>query len=117
MESIKERAMGAWADYEYRSDYLYRNCFIDGFTAGAASERNEFIRWRDPHKEQPTENQFVIVKMDAGIYLAYHIGRGEFLIQNCIVEFMDPLEVELWLGAMLRFLVMLKFMGMQRLKI
>lgn len=66
MESIKERAMGAWADYEYRVGCLYQNCFIDGFIAGAMSERSELLRWRDPKEELPEEGEDVLIKMSTG---------------------------------------------------
>lgn len=53
MKPIEERANAAWLDYEYKEGELYSTCFIDGFSAGAQSEREELTRWRDPKKELP----------------------------------------------------------------
>ena len=54
MKTIKERANAAWLDYEYKEGELYSTCFINGFSAGAQSERDELTRWRDPKKKQDT---------------------------------------------------------------
>lgn len=53
MKPIEERANAAWSDYEYREGELYSTCFMDGFSAGAQSERDELTRWRDPKVELP----------------------------------------------------------------
>lgn len=50
MKPIEERANAAWLDYEYKEGELYSTCFIDGFSAGAQSERDELTRWRDPER-------------------------------------------------------------------
>lgn len=55
MKTIGERANAAWLDYEYKEGELYSTCFIDGFSAGAQSERDELTRWRDPEKEFPED--------------------------------------------------------------
>ena len=62
MKPIEERANAAWSDYEYREGELYSTCFIDGFSAGAQSERDELTRWRDPKVELPNDNRDVLVK-------------------------------------------------------
>ena len=53
MKTIEERANAACSDYEYREGELYSTCFMDGFSAGAQSERDELTRWRDPKEELP----------------------------------------------------------------
>ena len=62
MKPIEERANAAWSDYEYREGELYSTCFMDGFSAGAQSERDELTRWRDPKVELPNDNRDVLVK-------------------------------------------------------
>ena len=62
MKTIEERANAAWSDYEYREGELYSTCFIDGFSAGAQSERDELTCWRDPKKELPENRQLVLCK-------------------------------------------------------
>ena len=62
MKTIKERANAAWLDYEYKEGELYSTCFINGFSAGAQSERDELTRWRDPKVELPNDNRDVLVK-------------------------------------------------------
>lgn len=62
MKPIEERANAAWSDYEYREGELYSTCFIDGFSAGAQSERDELTRWRDPKEELPQNGQLVLCK-------------------------------------------------------
>lgn len=62
MKTIGERANAAWSDYEYREGELYSTCFMDGFSAGAQSERDELTRWRDPQVELPNDNRDVLVK-------------------------------------------------------
>ena len=62
MKPIEEGANAAWSDYEYREGELYSTCFMDGFSAGAQSERDELTRWRDPKVELPNDNRDVLVK-------------------------------------------------------
>ena len=77
MKPIEERANAAWSDYEYREGELYSTCFMDGFSAGAQSERDELTRWRDPKVELPNDNRDVLVntalpftkQMGAGIII------------------------------------------------
>lgn len=61
MKTIEERASDAWKCYPRREDSLRRDCFTDGFTAGAVSERNELLRWHDLKKELPETDVEVLV--------------------------------------------------------
>lgn len=96
MKTLEERAKEAWDDYEYRAGNLYRNCFIDGFTAGAISERNELLRWRDPKEELPEDNKQVLIKTDRGVTTAFHWGNGEFIMPQVGMGYIDlqPEEIE-----------------------
>lgn len=99
MKTIEERANEEWDNYEYRDGNLYRNCFIDGFMAGAKSERSELLRWHDPKKELPEQNKLVLLKADEGICTGSWWGGIEFgvygdgfsrgLIRNKIKESED----------------------------
>ena len=96
MKTLEERAKEAWDDYAYRAGNLYRNCFIDGFTAGAISERNELLRWRDPKEELPEDNKQVLIKTDRGVTTAFHWGNGEFIMPQVGMGYIDlqPEEIE-----------------------
>lgn len=80
MKTIEERAKEAWFDYEYREGELYNTCFTDGFLAGAKSEREELLRWRDPREELPEKFQTVLVKTDVDINIGFYYGHGEFSV-------------------------------------
>lgn len=75
MKTIEERANAAWSDYEYREGELYSTCFIDGFSAGVQSEREELTRWNDP-KDLPERDKDVLLKIQLVGYdeLMYSIG-------------------------------------------
>lgn len=71
MKTIEERAQEAWIGYEYRDGNYWRNrgCFKNGFIAGAKSEREELLRWRDPKKELPDYYHTVLIKyIKGGLY-------------------------------------------------
>lgn len=64
MKSIEERAEEAckeWAGGELDDD-IQDGCFMDGFVAGAKSEREELLRWHDPKVELPEEYTPVLVR-------------------------------------------------------
>lgn len=85
MKTIEERAKDSckeWCGGELDND-IQEDCFCDGFIAGALSERNNLLRWRNPQKELPEDGQYVLVKSDVGILTARHCGNGEFLVNGC----------------------------------
>ena len=69
MKSIEERAKKyasrAWSalNEEFNEDQTtFENIVEDAFIAGAESEREELLRWRDPDKELPEEYTPVLVR-------------------------------------------------------
>lgn len=84
MKTIEERANAAWSDYEYREGELYSTCFIDGFSAGAQSERDELTRWRDPKEELPPVGKIVLVKIifGSGYTLAKRGDEGWWYVDS-----------------------------------
>lgn len=96
MKSIEERAKEAckeWAGGELDDD-IQDGCFMDGFVVGAVSEREEILRWRDPKKELPGQEDKVLVNTDLGIFLAYHMGNAEFSITEGMIGYIDLAEEE-----------------------
>lgn len=83
MKTIEERAEEAciaWSYGELDHDLL-ESCFVDGFFAGAKSEREELLRWRDPKEELPEEGEDVLIKLitgqcEVGCYIEHVNWRG-----------------------------------------
>lgn len=82
MKTIEERAEEACVACSYGElDHdLLESCFVDGFFAGAKSEREELLRWRDPKEELPEERRAVLVKTDVDINIGFYFGHGEFSV-------------------------------------
>lgn len=81
MKTIEERAEEAciaWSYGELDHDLL-ESCFVDGFFAGAKSEREELLRWRDPKEELPDREQYdwVLIRIRGcdGFIGLPHIGE------------------------------------------
>lgn len=81
MKTIKDRAKAYakkiwaggkrdWATAQKMSEH--------DFIAGAKSEREELLRWHDPHNELPEQNKLVLLKTDEGIYTGSWWGGIEF---------------------------------------
>lgn len=64
MKTIQERAADyagkAWSNIEdFNEDHVtFENIVTDAFVAGAQSEREELLRWRDPEVELPDSSKF-----------------------------------------------------------
>lgn len=98
MKTIKEKAKEYAHKYRRdtqdlsgeRADAAYA-----GFLAGAKSEREELLRWRDPKEELPEEFQTVLVKTDVDINIGFYYGHGEFSVGdmgNGLVDRKDEYE-------------------------
>lgn len=68
MKTIQERAADyagkAWSNIEdFNEDHVtFENIVTDAFVAGAQSEREELLRWRDPNVELPKDGEEVLIK-------------------------------------------------------
>lgn len=55
-----------WSDIEdFNEDHVtFENIVTDAFVAGAQSEREELLRWRDPNVELPKDGEEVLAKVE-----------------------------------------------------
>lgn len=73
MKTIEERAEDyANQDHMLMSSINMAACY--GYIAGAQSEREELLRWRDPHNEPPEPYESVLVKT---ANMSYGVGFYE----------------------------------------
>lgn len=104
MKSIEERAE------EYASQYCDSDCALcddicgrlrsgRSFIAGAESEREELLRWRDPEKELPAEGEYVLIKLitgkcEVGVYIENLNWRGaDGIVDDYIIGWRPIIEL------------------------
>lgn len=82
MKTIQERAADyagkAWSNIEdFNEDHVtFENIATEAFVAGAQSEREELLRWRDPNVELPKDGEEVLVKADCP-YCRYDVMKHD----------------------------------------
>lgn len=102
MKSIEERAKAyakkIWSGRQ-RDWATAQKMSEQDFIAGAKSEREELLRWRDPEKELPAEGEYVLIKLitgkcEVGVYIENLNWRGaDGIVDDYIIGWRPIIEL------------------------
>lgn len=102
MKSIEERAKAyakkIWSGGQ-RDWATAQKMSEQDFIAGAKSEREELLRWRDPEKELPAEGEYVLIKLitgkcEVGVYIENLNWRGaDGIVDDYIIGWRPIIEL------------------------